>query len=81
MATPFRRPDRHEDRRDPRLPPGQYDAGATFPVLTAEVTPRLDARPLDVPGRRSGGGRRSDLDLGGDPRAAGVALRRATSTA
>jgi len=28
--------------RDPRLPPGQYDAGATFPVLTAEVSPRVD---------------------------------------
>ena len=28
--------------RDPRLPPGQYDIGAEFPVLTAEVTPRLD---------------------------------------
>jgi DMSO/TMAO reductase YedYZ molybdopterin-dependent catalytic subunit len=28
--------------RDPRLPPGQYDAGATWPVLTAEATPRLD---------------------------------------
>jgi DMSO/TMAO reductase YedYZ molybdopterin-dependent catalytic subunit len=28
--------------RDPRLPPGQYDVGADFPVLTAEVTPRLD---------------------------------------
>jgi DMSO/TMAO reductase YedYZ molybdopterin-dependent catalytic subunit len=28
--------------RDPRLPPGQYDIGADFPVLTAEVTPRLD---------------------------------------
>ena len=28
--------------RDPRLPPGQYDAGATWPVLTAEPTPRLD---------------------------------------
>lgn len=27
--------------RDPRLPPGQYDAGDTFPVLTAEVTPRI----------------------------------------
>jgi DMSO/TMAO reductase YedYZ molybdopterin-dependent catalytic subunit len=25
-----------------RLPPGQYDAGRDFPVLTAEVTPRLD---------------------------------------
>jgi DMSO/TMAO reductase YedYZ molybdopterin-dependent catalytic subunit len=27
--------------RDPRLPPGQYDAGSEWPVLTAEVTPRL----------------------------------------
>jgi DMSO/TMAO reductase YedYZ molybdopterin-dependent catalytic subunit len=26
---------------DPRLPPGQYDAGAEWPVLTAEVTPIL----------------------------------------
>jgi DMSO/TMAO reductase YedYZ molybdopterin-dependent catalytic subunit len=28
--------------RDPRLPPGQYDVGSDWPVLTAEVTPRLD---------------------------------------
>ena len=27
--------------RDPRLPPGQYDAGRDWPVLTAEVTPDL----------------------------------------
>jgi DMSO/TMAO reductase YedYZ molybdopterin-dependent catalytic subunit len=27
--------------RDPRLPPGQYDTGKDWPVLTAEVTPRL----------------------------------------
>jgi len=27
---------------DPRLPPGQYDTGSSWPVLTAEVTPRLD---------------------------------------
>jgi DMSO/TMAO reductase YedYZ molybdopterin-dependent catalytic subunit len=27
--------------RDPRLPPGQYDTGDEWPVLTAEVTPRL----------------------------------------
>jgi DMSO/TMAO reductase YedYZ molybdopterin-dependent catalytic subunit len=27
--------------RDVRLPPGQYDAGNTWPVLTAEPTPRL----------------------------------------
>jgi DMSO/TMAO reductase YedYZ molybdopterin-dependent catalytic subunit len=28
--------------RDPRLPPGQYDVGADFPVLSAEVTPHVD---------------------------------------
>src|SRR3979411_1188417 len=28
--------------RDLRLPPGQYDTGNSWPVLTAEVTPRLD---------------------------------------
>jgi len=28
-------------RRDPRLPPGQYDTGRQWPVLTAEPTPRL----------------------------------------
>ena len=28
--------------RDPRLPPGQYDTGSDWPVLTAEATPRLD---------------------------------------
>jgi len=28
--------------RDPRLPPGQYDVGEDWPVLTAEVTPKLD---------------------------------------
>ena len=28
--------------RDPRLPPGQYDAGRDWPVLNAEATPRLD---------------------------------------
>jgi DMSO/TMAO reductase YedYZ molybdopterin-dependent catalytic subunit len=28
--------------RDARLPPGQYDAGDQWPVLTAEVTPQLD---------------------------------------
>jgi DMSO/TMAO reductase YedYZ molybdopterin-dependent catalytic subunit len=33
---------RHHRERDPRLPPGQYDTGADWPVLTAEVTPRLD---------------------------------------
>jgi DMSO/TMAO reductase YedYZ molybdopterin-dependent catalytic subunit len=29
--------------RNPRLPPGQYDIGRDFPVLTAEVTPRLNS--------------------------------------
>ena len=32
---------RHTER-DPRLPPGQYDIGDGWPVLTAEATPRLD---------------------------------------
>src|SRR6201985_289495 len=27
--------------RDPRLPPGQYDVGKDWPVLTAEATPHL----------------------------------------
>ena len=29
--------------RDPRLPPGQYDTGRQWPVLTAEATPKIDA--------------------------------------
>jgi DMSO/TMAO reductase YedYZ molybdopterin-dependent catalytic subunit len=29
------------DERDPRLPPGQYDTGKRWPVLTAEPTPKL----------------------------------------
>jgi DMSO/TMAO reductase YedYZ molybdopterin-dependent catalytic subunit len=28
--------------RDVRLPPGQYDVGSDFPVLSAEATPRLE---------------------------------------
>ena len=28
-------------QRDPRLPPGQYDAGADWPVLSAESTPSI----------------------------------------
>jgi hypothetical protein len=28
--------------RDARLPPGQYDTGKSWPVLTAEATPKLD---------------------------------------
>jgi DMSO/TMAO reductase YedYZ molybdopterin-dependent catalytic subunit len=30
--------------RDPRLPPGQYDAGDQWPVLTAEVTPTVSTQ-------------------------------------
>jgi DMSO/TMAO reductase YedYZ molybdopterin-dependent catalytic subunit len=33
---------RHRGARDPRLPPGQYDAGRDWPVLNAEATPKLD---------------------------------------
>jgi DMSO/TMAO reductase YedYZ molybdopterin-dependent catalytic subunit len=32
---------RHPGSRDTRLPPGQYDTGANWPVLTAEATPRI----------------------------------------
>jgi DMSO/TMAO reductase YedYZ molybdopterin-dependent catalytic subunit len=28
--------------RNPELPPGQYDTGRSWPVLTAEATPKLD---------------------------------------
>jgi hypothetical protein len=28
--------------RDARLPPGQYDTERSWPVLTAEATPKLD---------------------------------------
>ena len=33
---------RGKKNRDPRLPPGQYDTGKQWPVLTAEATPKLD---------------------------------------
>jgi DMSO/TMAO reductase YedYZ molybdopterin-dependent catalytic subunit len=32
---------RNREARDPRLPPGQYDIGPGWPVLTAEPTPKL----------------------------------------
>jgi len=32
---------RKRDDHGGRLPPGQYDTGATWPVLSAEITPRL----------------------------------------
>ena len=33
---------RRQSERDPRLPPGQYDVGRSWPVLTAEPTARID---------------------------------------
>jgi DMSO/TMAO reductase YedYZ molybdopterin-dependent catalytic subunit len=33
---------RRRGTRDPRLPPGQYDAGMDWPVLHAEPTPSID---------------------------------------
>ncbi|MEV6900034.1 sulfite oxidase-like oxidoreductase [Amycolatopsis sp. NPDC051372] len=33
---------RQRSNRDPRLPPGQYDAGDEWPVLHAEATPSID---------------------------------------
>jgi len=39
----FRRRD-----RDPRLPPGQYDVGADWPVLTAEVTPNVSTATWSI---------------------------------
>ena len=47
---------RHEVRRDERLPPGQYDVGASFPVLSAGPTPRtpLAAWDLTVQGEAIG---------------------------
>ncbi len=43
MAKPTRGfSGRGKAARDPRLPPGQYDAGDQWPVLNAEVTPQLD---------------------------------------
>jgi DMSO/TMAO reductase YedYZ molybdopterin-dependent catalytic subunit len=33
---------RGKDERDPRLPPGQYDARDDWPVLNAEATPSID---------------------------------------
>ena len=32
---------RRASARDPRLPPGQYDVGSSWPVLTAESTPSI----------------------------------------
>ena len=59
--------------RDARLPPGQYDAGKQWPVLTAEVTPKLDLATWTFTDR--GRGRAADdVDVGRDPRAPAVGL-------
>ena len=34
--------------REQRLPPGQYDTGSSWPVLTAEATPRIDPERWSV---------------------------------
>ena len=39
---------------DPRLPPGQYDTGRDWPVLTAEVDAQARHRGVDVHGRGTG---------------------------
>ena len=59
---------RGRSARDPRLPPGQYDAGEQWPVLTAEVTPRLatESWTFTVEGLVE---QPDDVDLGRDPRA------------
>ncbi len=41
MAGPTRGFLGRRRERDPRLPPGQYDTGRDWPVLTAEPTPRI----------------------------------------
>src|ERR1700742_4739672 len=55
--------------RDTRLPPGQYDVGSDWPVLTAEATPRLDpARwTLSVAGLRDNPTSWTWADLHGVP--------------
>ena len=59
---------------DPRLPPGQYDTGNEWPVLRRGHATAGD-RAVDVPRRRPGRAA-DDLDVGRDPRAAAVPLRR-----
>ena len=63
--------------RDERLPPGQYDVGSDFPVLTAEVTPRLDPQRLDHHSRRS---RCGDHEPGRGTRRIGCRRRSTTAT-
>src|SRR5918998_3532016 len=45
VARGFRR---RESRTDDRLPPGQYDVGGSFPVLSAGPTPRTPLSEWDL---------------------------------
>ena len=58
---------RRRGERDPRLPPGQYDAGTQWPVLNAEVTPHL-RRDTWTFTRRGPRRAADDVDVGRDPR-------------
>ena len=62
-------------RSEGRLPPGQYDTGSGWPVLTAEATPRVDleAWKMTVDGLVETA---DDLDVGGGPAAAAVDVHR-----
>ncbi len=42
MTNSTTRPFTGRRSRDPRLPPGQYDVGGDYPVLTAEATPNIE---------------------------------------
>ena len=48
MAGPTRGFLGRRRERDPRLPPGQYDAGRDWPVLTAEPTPRISPETWSI---------------------------------
>ena len=66
--------------RDPRLPPGQYDVGSDWPVLTAEPTPRIapETWSITVDGAVE---QPDDVDLGRGARACPARSTAATSTA
>ena len=61
--------------RDPRLPPGQYDTGKQWPMLTAEATPKLSTDEWTF-AHRGFGRAAHDVDVGRDPRAPAVDLQR-----
>ena len=46
LSRGFRR--RSQERSDDRLPPGQYDVGDGFPVLSAGPTPRTPLARWDL---------------------------------